>query len=285
MPIVRTNTLGIRVDAVADASAKSLLLDVFGQSRRGALFTFVNPASVAVAERNPYYRQLLDEFDAVLPDGIGMCWAMRLLHGLPAMRVSFDTTSLAPLVFGQALQHGLSVALVGGRPGVVERAAYQVTKAFPGLAISAVLDGYGDQDAKIRELKMLAPSIVICGMGAGAQEHFLVNLATAGWTGLGLTCGGYLDQLANGLHYYPAWIDATNLRWAYRLMREPRRLAHRYVVDYSYFTAHLGRALLSRRTNADRHEHRFRGELAPSDRNGNVYRRANRRPLSDGSPD
>ena len=117
MQIIRTKTLGIRVDAIADTQATSLLLDAFGRSRGGALFTFVNPASLAVARRNPSYRQLLDEFDAVLPDGIGMCWAMRLLHGLPAARVSFDTTSLAPLVFGRARQDALTVALVGGRPG------------------------------------------------------------------------------------------------------------------------------------------------------------------------
>ena len=266
MRIVRTKTLGIRVDAIADTQATSRLLDAFSQSSRAALFTFVNPASLAVARRNPHYRRLLDEFDAVLPDGIGMCWAMRLLHGLPATRVSFDTTSLAPLVFGRACQHALSVALIGGRPGVVQRAADQLAKAFPGIEISAMFDGYGDHEAKIQQLKTLSPSIVVCGMGAGAQEHFLVSLAAAGWSGLGFTCGGYLDQLANGLHYYPGWVDATNLRWVYRLIREPRRLARRYIVDYTYFTAHLGRAMLSRRKVSDRHEHQLHAELATPDR-------------------
>lgn len=251
MQIIRTNTLGIRVDSINHDQATSHLLEAFGGLRRAALFTFVNPASVVVAQRNPHYRQLLDEFDAVLPDGIGMCWAMRLLHGHRTKRVSFDTTSLAPLVFNQARQRDHTVALIGGRPGVVERAAQQLTKAYPGLAVTAMLDGYGDHAPKIRELKALSPSVVICGMGAGAQEHFLVSLAATGWSGLGFTCGGYLDQLAGGLHYYPSWVDATNLRWVYRLMREPRRLARRYFVDYSYFAAHLGRALIARRAYPD----------------------------------
>jgi N-acetylglucosaminyldiphosphoundecaprenol N-acetyl-beta-D-mannosaminyltransferase len=283
MRIIRTNTLGIRVDAIADAEATSLLLDAFSHSRRAALFTFVNPAAVAVARRKPHYRRLLDEFDAVLPDGIGMCWAMRLLHGVPATRVSFDTTSLAPLVFGRARQQALTVALIGGRPGVVQRAADQLDKAFPGIAITATLDGYGDHEAKIHELKTLSPSVVVCGMGTGAQEHFLVSLAAAGWSGLGFTCGGYLDQLANGLRYYPAWVDATNLRWVYRLMREPRRLARRYIVDYSYFTAHLGRALLSPREDAVSHEYQLHAEFAPPDRN--VDEKGIRRPFSPGSHD
>jgi len=244
MRLTRTNTLGIRADSMA-ASEIPQLLDIAPASARAVLFTFVNPASVVIGERDPGYRRLLDDFDAVLPDGIGMCWAIRLLHRLPAARVSFDTTSLAPLVFQRARRDGLTVALVGGRPGVAERSAQQLREAFPGLDIAAVFDGYGGHSRKIRELKALSPSVTICGMGAGAQERFLLGLAESGWSGLGFTCGGYLDQLAGGFRYYPGWVDAANLRWAYRLAREPRRLAKRYGVDYPVFATRLARALVS----------------------------------------
>src|SRR5262249_13265709 len=139
----------------------------------------------------------------------------------------------------------MSIALVGGRPGVAARAADQLLRTFPGLQIVATLDGYGDHDAKVRELKSLCPGIVIAGMGAGSQEQFLVRLTEAGWSGLGFTCGGYLDQLVQGFLYYPRWIDAANLRWAYRLAREPYRLGYRYAVEYPYFVARLALSLLA----------------------------------------
>jgi len=260
MGLIRTNTLGIRVDSIGDDGASRLLSDLT-DAQRPVLFTFVNPASISAAKRNPRYPHWVDQFDAVLPDGIGMCWAIRLLHRLPAARVSFDSTSLAPEVFQWACRNGLTVALVGGRPGVSQRAADNLREAFPGLRIAAVFDGYGDPATKVGELRRLAPSIVICGMGVGAQERFLLDLAAAGWSGAGFTCGGYLDQLAGGLRYYPAWIDAANLRWAYRLARGPRRLARRYLVDYAYFAALLGRALLSQPQNADRREGPLAEEL------------------------
>ncbi|HUB14403.1 MAG TPA: WecB/TagA/CpsF family glycosyltransferase [Acetobacteraceae bacterium] len=245
MRLTQTNTLGIRVDSVEQADIPALL-DHSPPSAAPVLYSFVNPGCVAVANRDPGYRGLLDEFDAVLPDGIGMCWAIRALHGLPAARISFDSTSLAPLVFHYAVQHGATVALVGGRPGVAERGAEQLRQAFPGLAIAAALDGYGGYGRKIDALKALSPAVVVCGMGAGAQEQFLLRLAEAGWSGLGFTCGGYLDQLTSGLRYYPDWVDAANLRWAYRLAREPRRLGRRYCVDYPIFAARLARALIAR---------------------------------------
>jgi N-acetylglucosaminyldiphosphoundecaprenol N-acetyl-beta-D-mannosaminyltransferase len=241
--MTRTSTLGIRVDAIEPPDLPGLLDLPAGPT--AFLATFVNPASVKLAERDPEYRLALERFDTVLPDGIGMCWAIRLVHGLRATRVSFDTTSLAPLVFQRAQQLSLSVALVGGRPGIAQRAADQIMRAFPGLPIITALDGYGDHADKIATLKLLSPAIVIAGMGAPTQEQFLLRLADAGWSGIGYTCGGYLDQLVNGLHYYPQWMDAANLRWAYRLIREPRRLSRRYGMEYPYFAARLAVTLLS----------------------------------------
>lgn len=245
MYVIRTTTFGLPVDAIVGAAVFPQMLDWFCQRGVVRLFTFVNPGALAVARRVGDYPELLAAFDVVFPDGIGMCWAMRLLHGLRPARVSFDTTSLAPAVIKWAVKNRFTVGLVGGRPGVAQKAGDQLVKAYPELAISVTLDGFGDRMSKIAELRRRAPDIVICGMGAGEQERFLVSFAAAGWSGAAFTCGGYLDQLSEGLHYYPAWIDATNLRWAYRILREPRRLARRYLVDYALFAGCLGRAILS----------------------------------------
>jgi len=115
----RTTTLGIRVDSLALADLRRLI-ETAARSSGPVLFTFANPASVILAERDRAYRDLLEKFDIVLPDGIGLCWAIRRLHGFHAARVSFDTTSLAPLVFEFARQEKMSLALVGGRPGVAD---------------------------------------------------------------------------------------------------------------------------------------------------------------------
>jgi N-acetylglucosaminyldiphosphoundecaprenol N-acetyl-beta-D-mannosaminyltransferase len=199
------------------------------------LTTFVNPAAVATSRRTRGFKALLAGFDLVLPDGIGMSAAVEWLEGRDVARVSFDSTSLAPPVLKIAEDRGLTVALVGGAPGIAERAAEQLRQAFPSLKITGALDGYGDRTAKLAAVRDLDPQIVICGMGGVAQEEFLRDLVDVGWRGCGFTCGGYLDQLGNGLQYYPAWIDRTNLRFLYRLAKEPRRLWRRYLLDYPVF--------------------------------------------------
>ncbi|MGE3623585.1 MAG: WecB/TagA/CpsF family glycosyltransferase, partial [Bdellovibrionales bacterium] len=65
-----------------------------------------------------------------------------------------------------------------------------------------------------------------------------------GYGGLAITCGGFFDQYLEGDKYYPDWVDTWNLRFAWRLYKEPRRLWKRYLIDYQFFiwTA-LGAAL------------------------------------------
>ena len=234
-----TETVGLPVHALLTANAEhaaEAALDLIDSIEQDTvLVTFANPGVVPLARRSAAFQQSLREFDLVLPDGIGMCAAMQWLHGLPAKRVSFDTTSLAPALFARARSRKLTIALVGGAPHVAEQASAQVVAHFPGIQIIATLDGYGDMAAKTSIIRQLRPDIVICGMGSGRQEVFLLELKRQGWRGWGFTCGGYFDQLVGGIAYYPRWIDAANLRWAYRLAREPGRLWRRYFIDYSHF--------------------------------------------------
>ncbi len=244
----RTETLGLPVHALltADAgrAAEAVLDFIEDMAKDVVLVTFANPGVAPLARRSASFRRSLREFDVVLPDGIGLCVAVRWLHGLAARRVSFDTTSLAPALFARARLRGLRIVLVGGAPRVAEQARAQIAAHFPGIQIVAAYDGYGDMAAKAVAVGELRPDVVVCGMGSVRQEAFLLELKHQGWHGWGFTCGGYLDQLIGGIAYYPRWIDAANLRWAYRLIREPGRLWRRYLVDYPHFVMLLVAAKL-----------------------------------------
>ncbi len=213
---------------------------------RARLVTFVNPYSVRVATCDESYLRNLEKMDLVFCDGIGLAVAARQLHRFPMERVSFDSTSLAPPVFELAAWQKYSTVLLGSKPGVAEIAAKRIADNYPGISIIGVMDGYRPRQELIDWVCRLSPEIVICGMGAPRQEAFLVALADAGWKGVGFTCGGYLDHLCKGFHYYPALVDRLNLRWLYRLAREPRRLVYRNVVEHGPFWAALAHGLLDR---------------------------------------
>jgi N-acetylglucosaminyldiphosphoundecaprenol N-acetyl-beta-D-mannosaminyltransferase len=239
----RVDVFGLPLDACTDleAAASAFRRNLAAGTR--FLVTFINPSCVALDSKTPRFAKALARFDMVLPDGIGLSKAAEILNGVRAQRISFDSTSLALAVFKEAVRRDSRVLLMGGTPGVAQRAAKRIRESYPDLRIVGALDGYGPRDEKIAQIIALAPDVIVCGMGAIAQEEMLLDLADAGWCGCGFTCGGYLDQLYGGLRYYPGWIDAMNLRWAYRLAREPRRLGRRYFGDYpQFFLAFLKQA-------------------------------------------
>ena len=216
-------------------------------SKKTTLITFINPLAAWLAGKHPDYVDLLTAFDFVLCDGIGVVVAAKILDGIELPRISFDGTSIAPRLFEWALELKQKVFLVGGRPGVAERARSAIMIRFPGLNVSTHHGYFPSMGDVISKIKESGAPFVICGLGAPLQERFLLELSASGWKGSAFTCGGYLDQISLDYDYYPRWINSLNLRFAYRLYREPRRLATRYLLQYSRFSSQVALELLRNR--------------------------------------
>jgi N-acetylglucosaminyldiphosphoundecaprenol N-acetyl-beta-D-mannosaminyltransferase len=238
-------TIGLTVDDAVELAFSAQERDL------PLLTTFMNPHSFYVAKHDMNYAANLAEFSFIFPDGVGIVWGLRLLAGISTERISFDTTSLALPVLRRASREHRSVMLIGGRPGVAARAGRRLVEAVEGLRISSAMSGYcsyAEHEATVCSTK---PDIIICGMGAPRQEELLVRLRRAGlWKGLAYTCGGYFDQLQGRLDYYPSVINKLNLRWLYRMAKEPRRLCRRYAVEYQEYGVALLRDAWSKRRGA-----------------------------------
>jgi len=208
---------------------------------KGVIFSFVSPPFIKALKQHPNY---LARVDVILSDGILITKVLRVLRSGHVDRISFDSTSIAPVVFQSAVRNRLDVILVGGRESVAERAADCLRFHFPGIQILATMNGFLNWESIMDRIVSSNPHVVICGMGAPFQEMFLTKLVGAGWKGFGFTCGGYLDQLNDAYHYYPIWMDRHNLRWLYRLIKEPNRMGRRYLLDYQPFLRALSREIL-----------------------------------------
>jgi exopolysaccharide biosynthesis WecB/TagA/CpsF family protein len=233
----REELFGLPLDPLPDLETALQRIGQGLAGPAGLLVTFVNPHAWRLAGSVPEHGQALARFDLVLPDGIGVVKALRWVKGIRAARLSLDASSLYLPIFDLLSRERRRLFVIGAAPGVAERALARMRAEFPGIVPVGCLDGYRPAGMAIPRILEARPEIVLCGMGAPRQERFLLALREAGLTGVGLTCGGFLDQLAQKARYYPAWIDRADLRWAWRLAHEPRRLLRRYTLDYAPFIA------------------------------------------------
>ena len=186
-----------------------------------------NPEILMHAGDSPEIRALLlDEETAVVPDGISVVKAMRLL-GLTA-KERITGVDLAEQLLKLAGQQGKSVYLLGAKEEVVSALAQKLKAQYPQMEIH-YKNGYGkDKDADFREIEALQPDLVLVALGVPAQEKLIARHLERFSKGVFIGVGGSFDVLSGSKRRAPAVFVKTNTEWLYRILREPSRLGRFY---------------------------------------------------------
>ncbi len=195
--------------------------------------TFLNPYSFLQINNSNID---LNKFDKVCIDGIALKIFLDLVYRDSKIeRLSFDFTSVAHLVFNNAAAQAQRGFILGSDPTSNQTFLEKVTDMFPGISLSGRSGYFGDTGESLACIGELAASnydFIVIGMGAVKQEEVAIALMESGFQGRIYTCGGFIHQTALGDgEYYPAWIDKLNLRFAYRMYKEPSTI-RRYLIDY-----------------------------------------------------
>ena len=190
---------------------------------KGKVYTYLNPVSYLTALDN---KELFVQMDGIFADGRLLVKAIKMLYGKEVTRRSFDMTSMAPDLFAHAAEHGKTIYIVASKQEQVEKAVEIFRERYPKVKFAGYRNGYfsseEEMDKEAKYITELNPDFLIVGMGALMQEKFLLKVKNTGYQGIGFTCGGFIHQTSkNEIDYYPAWVDKTNLRFVYRMWKEP----------------------------------------------------------------
>ena len=197
-----------------------------------AVYTFLNPVSYIYAWKD---KTLLEQFDGIFADGAILVRAIKVFYSEHITRRSCDMTSLIPVIFNYAARNNKSIYLVGSKQEEIVSALAVLKTTYPEASIAGFHNGYFEDEAHkeavITDIVHSAkPDFLIVGMGIGKQEEFLTKAKSAGFGGVGFTCGGFIHQTAKGNeNYYPKWVDVLNLRFLYRFLHEPHT-RKRYII-------------------------------------------------------
>ena len=198
---------------------------------KGKAYTYLNPVSYLTALDN---KELFSQLDGIFADGGLLVKAIKMVYGKQVTRRSFDMTSMAPELFAYVAKHGKTIYIVASKREQVEKAVEIFHERYPKVKFAGYRNGYfaseSEMDVEAKYIAKLNPDFLIVGMGALMQEKFLLKVKNAGYQGVGFTCGGFIHQTSrNEIDYYPAWVDKTNLRFVYRMWKEPHT-RKRYVM-------------------------------------------------------
>lgn len=194
-------------------------------------------------------REIIAQADIVVADGMPIVFASRLA-GMP-LPERIAGSSLVRPVCRRAADCGATVFLLGGEPGVAERAREVLEAEAPGLRVvgtSCPPFGFEHDEEELRrierELAAARPDIVFLALSFPKTDRLIqrlrAHMPSASYMGIGIALSFVSGTSARA----PAWMRRLGLEWLHRLLCEPGRLWRRYLLLGLPFAARLALAAL-----------------------------------------
>lgn len=192
----------------------------YADSISGQVIT-INPEMINNARKNSDFADIINSAELVIPDGIGVEIGLKIL-GNSVRRIAGIEFSHKMLEV--CAKEGKSVAFVGAKPEIIEKAAENIKNEFENINIVYVQDGYFKDDEKVmNDLKILQPRLILCALGSPKQEEFIAKSKTMLPDSLFIGVGGSFDVWSGVVQRAPEIYQKLGLEWLYRTVKEPQR--------------------------------------------------------------
>ncbi len=234
---IRLFGIEIANTTVADASTELIKAAIADRKTR---VVFANAHVVNEMATRAGYSRVVATADQIYADGSGLAVAARLA-GTP-LADNVNGTDLFPRLTADAAKAGVTIFLLGGRPGTAEAARTRMTGFGLGAAIAGAHHGYfapgsADEDAAIAAANASSAHIVLVGMGVPMQDEWIARIGDRLKAPVRVGVGGLFDFFAGNVSRSPHLFRIIGCEWVWRLALEPRRMARRYLIGNAMFMA------------------------------------------------
>lgn len=220
----RIDIIGVPVDCLTMEQALEWV-DAMAGWGGPRMVIAVNPEKVMRARKDPALLGVIQRAGLLIPDGIGIVFAARLLRLGVMERV--PGSELMPAICERAARDGHKIFLFGATPEVNQRAATVLRDRFPGIRIVGTRHGYVTERGMAAVLQQINDSqadVLFVALGSPAQElwmdRYLPRLRVKICQGV----GGTFDVLSGKVKRAPPLFRTMHLEWFYRLVLNPARL-------------------------------------------------------------
>lgn len=248
-PVERVDIGGVPIDTVDMAGALDRLRSAMRGDRLIQVST-INLDFVVRAQGDARMRAIFDRSDLNLADGAPVVWLGRLLGAEISSRVA--GADLVPALMAEAAQSGARVFLLGGEGGVASAAAARYTELYPGIQIAGTYEPprssveQMENDEILTRIDAAQADVLLVALGNPKQEQWIDLHRDRLRVKVAIGVGCVLDLVAGRATRAPGWMQHAGLEWLYRLYREPKRLAGRYLKDAFWLVPIAARTMRAR---------------------------------------
>lgn len=225
----KINIRGVYFDNVSFDEALEKAAELVSCDGVSVMFT-PNSEIVQSCVENKELFDVINSADLVIPDGIGVVYASKILK--TPLKQKVPGCEVAEKLLEYAAKSGDSVFFFGGAKktqdseAVCDIAAARMIDKYRDLKIAGTRDGFfkeEDVPGIIEQINKSGAKILFVCLGAPKQEKWIAahksELPNAVYMGI----GGSLDVFAGTVKRAPEFYTKHGIEWLYRLCKQPSR--------------------------------------------------------------
>lgn len=247
----------------------------------GLFITTLNAHSYNVAQTDSAFVEALQRSDVLLPDGISVVWAARLLGNPVAKQGRLQKIAGEDLFYWEmnrleaqcivSPDKNNRILFLGSTEEVLSNIKKRAGEEFPHVEVHTYSPPYkpefSEEDNRnmLEFIQQVQPAVLFVGMTAPKQEKWVCKLISSppqkgseaytknGFNSpLGLKesihiccIGAVFDFYAGTVRRAPKWMIRLGMEWFYRLVKEPKRMWRRYLIGNLKFVVAVVREFFS----------------------------------------
>jgi N-acetylglucosaminyldiphosphoundecaprenol N-acetyl-beta-D-mannosaminyltransferase len=241
--------LGSSIDALSWDDALDQIND-WAQRRESRYVCACNVHSLVTASLDPAFREIITSADMAIPDGMPVAWSLRKL-GFPQQQ-RINGPDLMWRLCENAAASGQELFFYGSSSRTLTQLHGKLSALMPTLKIAGMNSPpyrpptEAEDRAIIERINASRAAVVFISLGCPKQERWMAQ-HRGKIDAVMIGVGAAFEYHAGSLKRAPAWMQERGLEWLYRLMKEPTRLWHRYLITNTIFLFRICRQLLQHR--------------------------------------
>lgn len=206
---------------------------------RKLLINTINAHSYNVAKKDPVFFDALQNGDILLPDGVSVIIAVRLLFGSKIRKVA--GADLFYFQMARLNEKGGTCFFLGSTDRTLRCIHNKVRLQYPNIKVSSYSPPFkpylssNDSEKMLEAVNSIEPDVLFIGMTAPKQEKWAYTNFDELHAQYICCIGAVFDFYAGNIKRAPQWMIRAGFEWLYRLLKEPTRLGRRYIIGNTKF--------------------------------------------------
>jgi N-acetylglucosaminyldiphosphoundecaprenol N-acetyl-beta-D-mannosaminyltransferase len=222
---------GLKINNVSYTELLFIISDSLSNNKK-TLITYANANAINLIYKNNSLKGLLNSFDIIHPDGVGMYAASKFLFGDKGFKERITGSDFYPMLITQSVKNNWKLFFFGHD----EETLKKIQLAYPQLNICGMAEGYNyNDDEVITQINNSGPDILVIGLSFPKQEKWLIANKAKLSCKICLCTGEGIKVFAGIKTRGPKFFRKIGLEWLFRLLRNPLKYFGRYVIGNPLF--------------------------------------------------